>query len=248
MADKFKRYGVPVRLENTPIFKRILQKITSVFGSGTGKKSVTVNAIDGEYVNVASGDYSVATGRNTKAYGAASMTVGVDTQTGRSDRADKGIGSFAMGAGCKADGNRSFAGGVSSTANGTASFAFGAALDDGTNTLAGGENSTAIGRGTQAFGQYANAYGYGLKLQTSDIQGQMALGKFNEMPEAGVVFLVGCGASNSSRRTAFQISANGTATYNYNIRCRKEPTNNQDLTTKKYVDDAIAALKAELTQ
>ena len=50
MADKFKRYGVPVRLENTPIFKRILQKMMNKVSGGTAGDFAALDA-DGNVVD-----------------------------------------------------------------------------------------------------------------------------------------------------------------------------------------------------
>lgn len=41
MADKFKRYGIPVRLENTPIFKKIFADIEKFLDAKVTKRKST---------------------------------------------------------------------------------------------------------------------------------------------------------------------------------------------------------------
>lgn len=41
MADKFKRYGIPVRLENTPIFKKLFADIEKFLDEKVAKRTTT---------------------------------------------------------------------------------------------------------------------------------------------------------------------------------------------------------------
>jgi len=94
------------------------------------------------------GDYSFASGSNTKALGIYSTAMGNGTKA-------SGFKTTAMGDGTTASGNRSTAMGDGTTASGNRSTAMG----DG--TTASGPNSTAMGDGTTASATLSTAMGEG---------------------------------------------------------------------------------------
>jgi hypothetical protein len=115
------------------------------------------------------GNYSLATGYNTKASG------GISTAMGRITTAS-GAFSTAMGDETTASGDRSTAMGLYSTASGHYSTAMGAntfasghySTAMGNYTTASGDYSTAMGRSTTASGDYSTAIGRWVTVDTSD--------------------------------------------------------------------------------
>lgn len=182
MADKFKRYGVPVRLENTPIFKEKLEK-----NNGDGKNSAVFGVTDGEYANKATGDYSFAAGENTEASGRGSTALGSRTKaTGiysfAAGSGDSTAGTYTVAAGddavaigyaCEATGNYSSAFGYMAKATGNVSHAV------GNNAKASGAMSTAIGDAVKATGARSFAVGSSASFQNTEAkkEGAVAIGR-----------------------------------------------------------------------
>ncbi|MFC1683092.1 hypothetical protein ACFL0G_02645, partial [Candidatus Zixiibacteriota bacterium] len=129
------------------------------------------------------GNYSLATGYNTKASGHTSTAMGFattasgpySTAMGNYTTAN-GPYSTAMGNGSTASGDRSTAMGFSTTASGHYSTAMGAnttasrhySTAMGNYTTASGYYSTAMGRSTTASGDYSTAIGRWVTVDTSD--------------------------------------------------------------------------------
>ena len=64
MADKFKRYGVPVRLENTPIFKKLFADIEKLLDEKVAKRTSTSGStVKYVYGYDTSGDISIIVGQ-----------------------------------------------------------------------------------------------------------------------------------------------------------------------------------------
>ena len=122
------------------------------------------------------GDYSFATGRNTRAIGDGSTAMGevtlasgpYCTAMGRNTQASNLI-STAMGNFTEASGYSSTAMGSNTEASGYISTAM------GSNTTASGDNSTAMGLGTIASGDYSTAMGFNTDA-TGDYSTAMGLG------------------------------------------------------------------------
>lgn len=134
------------------------------------------------------GDYSFASGFNTKA---------------------KGIASTAMGTLSVASGDNSTALGIRTVASGEYSTAI------GMQTTASAIYSTAMGYRTSASAAYSTAMG---ELTSAGARGSLSLGRFNDSiaassPSTWVdtdpVFIIGNGSSINSRRNAFIIAQNG---------------------------------------
>lgn len=112
--------------------------------AGTGTNSVVTK----DSSNIASGDYSIASGLETKALGEGSHSEGYASEA-------VGYVSHAEGQHTFANGNASHSEGVDSIANGEASHA------EGYQTTASGHSSHAEGQYTEALGDYSHAEGKG---------------------------------------------------------------------------------------
>jgi Chaperone of endosialidase/Head domain of trimeric autotransporter adhesin len=150
----------------------------------------------------ASGNYSFSTGPNSFATGSSSLAMGRAAQS-------TGIGSVAIGQYSTASGNYSTALGENSKALNSHAVAIGlltiasgqGSLATGVESKASGLTSTAFGNGTKAIGSHSTSMGLST-ISNGDYS--TAIGAFNtDNPEG--LFMVGNGASSSSRYTAFII-------------------------------------------
>lgn len=158
-------------------------------------------------LTTASGNYSHAEGRSTKAIGVSSHTEGDSTVA-------SGDGSHAEGYSTTASGNSSHAEGKYTIAEGNYSHA------EGINTTASGTNSHAEGTNT---------------IASSD--NQHVQGRYNIEDDAGkYVHIVGNGAEDDYSN-AHTLDWQGNAWYAGKLSQEGTPTDNNDLATKKYVDD-----------
>ena len=174
--------------------------------------------------STASGDYSHTEGESTTASGDSSHTEGNNTIA-------SGVGSHAEGNDTTASGRYSHAEGDSSTASGYASHA------EGSTTTASGVNSHAEGDYTTASGASSHAEGYGSKASS---QFQHVQGKYNiEDKERKYSHIVGNGAGDAKRSNAHTLDWKGNGWYAGKLSQEGTPTEDKDLTTKKYVDDNI---------
>lgn len=126
-------------------------------------------------------------------YGNGSFTVG----------SGKASGEYAVVMGCtvNATGERSCAFGSSNTASGYASFV------EGHSNEATGDYSHAEGYDTSATGRASHASGYGTIASGKD---QTVVGRYNVSDTSSkYVFIAGNGGSDSSRKNAFGVTANG---------------------------------------
>ena len=172
----------------------------------------------------ASNNSAHAEGTNTTASGDSSHTEGNNTIA-------SGVGSHAEGNDTTASGRYSHAEGDSSTASGYASHA------EGSTTTASGVNSHAEGDYTTASGASSHAEGYGSKASS---QFQHVQGKYNiEDKERKYSHIVGNGAGDAKRSNAHTLDWKGNGWYAGKLTQEGTPTEDKDLTTKKYVDDNI---------
>ena len=144
-----------------------------------------------------------------------------------------GMYSVAEGSGNVASGFFSHAEGEDTIASGSDSHA------EGYNTTASGYHSHAEGNGAVASGSYSHAEGF--FTIASDYQ--HVQGKFNkEDTEKKYAHIVGNGTSRSTRSNAHTLDWNGNAWYKGKLSQDGIPTEDKDLTTKKYVDDKTEIL------
>lgn len=178
------------------------------------------------------GNYSFATGNNTKAKGVSSVAFGSDTHaTGENSTAfgtatiASGFRSTSFGTGTRASGGTSTAFGNSTIANGgestamgsftTASGLFSTAMGRG--SMASGTISTAMGQGTRASGYTSTSIGH---VTTALAFASFSIGQYNdsiitsnpsEWINTDPVFIIGNGMSNNNRSNAFVVNKNGNA-------------------------------------
>ena len=161
-----------------------------------------------------------------------SLTVGIRI-------GDIGVFSTAEGEGNTASGYASHAEGIGSTADGVYSHA------EGNSAIASGLYSHAEGGETTASGGGSHAEGRGTKA-SSDYQ--HVQGKYNiEDTRNKYAHIVGNGEYDYSTSTAVRSNAhtldwNGNAWYQGKLSQDGVPTEDKDLTTKKYVDDKTKIL------
>ena len=170
------------------------------------------------YVVEASGKYSHAEGAQNHSLGQCSHTEGVRNIA-------SGINSHAEGAYTKAKGTDSHT--------------------EGYMSVASGHSSHAEGYGTTANGNYSHAEG---ESTIASSEGQHVQGQYNiEDTENKYAHIVGNGIAPSqannwteTRSNAHTLDWEGNAWYKGKLSQDGTPTEDKDLTTKKYVDDAIS--------
>ena len=162
------------------------------------------------------GDYSFATGRNTRAIGDGSTAMGEVT--------------LASGPYCTAMGRNTQASNLISTAMGNFTEASGySSTAMGSNTEASGYISTAMGYNTEASGSYSTAMGYDTKASgvrstaigsntRASAYGSLSIGQYNDSiissnktnwVATDPVFIIGNGLTDIARSNALTILKNG---------------------------------------
>ena len=202
--------------------------------------SITVGARRGEI-----GLFSSSFGLNCEASGVYSFTEGVvTTASGEASHAE-GSDTTASGEASHAEGSNTTASGVSSHAEGANTTASGhQSHAEGNVTKASAFSSHAEGRGTTASGVSSHAEGYNTIAAGQD---QHVQGKFNiDDAEGKYAHIVGNGSGESTRSNAHTLDWDGNAWYQGKLSQDGIPTENKDLTTKKYVDDAVNTNKINM--
>ena len=221
-------------VNNTPFtYDPVNKLIYSVLANATGENSFAVNqgttssGVNSSAFgmqNVASGYNSFVAGFNNTASGQTTTAFGYNTNA-------VGVNSFAAGAANNSIGESSTSLGQLSTSQGT--FSLAANIE----TTAVGIGSTALGKGTIA-GEYAS----------------LAIGHYNVQTSYGVTqhdilnvaFAIGNGTDDTNRSNAFSVKFDGTTTVAGDIQMEgnqiknvADPTENQDIATKIYVDSNV---------
>ena len=185
------------------------------------------------------------------------------------DSEASGINSIAVGGSCNATGNMSAAFGKDSDASGFVSFAAGTGSATGdyshsansghasgkyshaeNNGNASGKYSHAENNGN-AHGLYSHAEGYATIAngENQHVQGRLNIAD-NENKYAHIVGngTEGAGWSDPDKRSnAHTLDWNGNAWFQGNVSVDGTPTNDKDLTTKKYVDDLVSNVDIDLS-
>ena len=207
---------------------------SGVNASGSGSHAEGANT-------TASAECSHAEGMNTEASGTKSHAEGSGTQ------ATGNYGSHAEGSDTTASGTASHAEGNCTTASGTASHAEGdstTASGDGSHaegnyTTASAYYSHAEGDSTTASGDYSHAEGSGT---TASSQNQHVQGKYNiEDTNNKYAHIVGNG-EDGKNSNAHTLDWEGNAWFAGKLSQEGTPTEDKELTTKKYVDDKVSGL------
>ena len=175
----------------------------------------------------ASGTYSFSQGRKTTASGDYSHAEGYDATA-------SGVVSHTEGIGTTASGNASHAEGYGTKASNYYSHS------EGCGATASGIISHAEGIGTTASGGYSHAEGY---YTTASSSNQHVQGKYNiEDTENKYAHIVGNGTSDTARSNAHTLDWNGNGWYKGKLSQDGTPTEDKDLTTKRYVDGKVAEI------
>ena len=161
--------------------------------------------------SLAKGEASHVEGKDNLALGDFSHAEGSNTTT-------SGVASHAEGDSTTASGVISHAEGFKTTASGNSSHA------EGFNTTASGNSSHAEGEKTIASGQHQHVQG---KYNINDTENKYA-------------HIVGNGRADTARSNAHTLDWQGNGWYAGKLSQDGTPTEDKDLTTKKYVDDIIS--------
>nr|DAU12392.1 MAG TPA: hypothetical protein [Caudoviricetes sp.] len=205
----------------------------SSHAEGTGTQASGNNShAEGSYTTASGGFGSHAEGSNTTANGIASHSEGDNTEA-------LGNYSHAEGSSTIASGNNSHAEGSYTTASGEYSHA------EGSNTKATGDYAHAEGSYTTASGENSHAEGAGT---TASSENQHVQGKYNiEDSENKYAHIVGNG-EDGKNSNAHTLDWQGNAWFAGKLSQEGTPTEDKDLTTKKYVDDNAVNKYSQLNE
>ena len=191
-------------------------------GEKTAENGEIFNSYEGDFKNIASGEYSHAEGKRTKALlgpshaegngcvasGSTSHAEGYETTASGNFSHVEGHSTKASGTYSHAEGFKTIASGDYSHAENDQAEASGAVSHaEGYCTKASGTYSHAEGNQTKAFGDYSHAEGM-LTIASSNLQ--HVQGKYNkEDSTSKYAFIIGNGTSYTARSNAFAIDWNG---------------------------------------
>ena len=228
-------------LSNKPFYLVLPQAIAS----GTGSHAEGGDAMATEYCShaegsntIASGSYSHAEGNGTVASGSTSHAEGNNTTAFNNYSHAEGNYTIANGSTSHAEGN-------STTASGNYSHA------EGSNTTASGSYSHAEGYKTTASGVYSHTEG---RETISQTRSQHVFGEYNVLDTVGstttkgnYIEIVGNGTSTSKRSNARTLDWNGNEVLAGKLTVGTAPTNDMDVATKQYVDNATSSITTNLS-
>lgn len=210
--------------------------VEEAVNSKTGEKTDGGGEIFNNYENnIASGNYSHAEGSKTTASAIGSHAEGFQSIA-------SGTYSHAEGGICKATGHQSHAEGQQTESSGRVSHA------EGQQTVAAGEYSHAEGAATTASGDYSHSEGHNTIAAS---KAQHVQGQYNIEDADGVyAHIVGWGTGTSARANIHTITTTGDGWFAGKVSAGTtsvpaEPTEDNDLTTKKYVDESGVGKKTD---
>ena len=157
----------------------------------------------------ATGAYSAAFGMNTEALGEFSIASGNNSKA-------SGASSFVIGKNNEASGDYSFVAGIDNKGTSLGSFVVGSNNEaSGDDSFAGGYHSKVLNTGGFKSGSYSFAFGNGIEI---DNPNAVSFGRFNlndGSDNSGLYksFTVGIGISDSDRRNAFEVYDGGGLEY-----------------------------------
>ena len=206
-----------------------------------GEKTAEGGEIFNDYEdNIASGNYSHAEGYQTTASGGYSHAEGIGTTA--SGDGTTVSGAHAEGQDTTASGISSHSEGWNTQASGTGSHA------EGYSTEASGGYSHAEGAYTTASGSNSHAEG---EYTIAASEAQHVQGKYNVEDADGIyAHIIGWGENNRNRENIHTITTTGDGWFAGKvsagtIKTPAEPTEDNDLTTKKYVDESGVGKKTD---
>ena len=206
-----------------------------------GEKTAEGGEIFNDYEdNIASGNYSHAEGYQTTASGGYSHAEGIGTTA--SGDGTTVSGAHAEGQDTTASGISSHSEGWNTEASGTGSHA------EGYSTEASGGYSHAEGAYTTASGSNSHAEG---EYTIAASEAQHVQGKYNVEDADGIyAHIIGWGENNRNRENIHTITTTGDGWFAGKVSAGTtsvpaEPTEANDLTTKKYVDENSVGKKTD---
>lgn len=227
------------------------------------KVTQTESTTNKNYEILMSGTASTATlteGANKSSKFTANPNTGAVTFGSRASGSTTGNYSFAQGTDITASNSYSHAEGYSTKATGPSTHAEGECTEassqcahaEGYNTKASNHSAHAEGFQTIATGIYAHAEGF---KTVANHLAQHVFGEYNilDSSEAAAtargtyVEIVGNGTATSARANARTLDWSGNEVLSGKLTVGAAPTNNMDVATKKYVDDAASELSSSLT-
>ena len=218
---------------------------TNVIASGFGSHAEGMSTIASGESSHAEGNGSLASGASSHAEGSyTTASGGFGSHAEGSNTTANGIASHSEGDNTEALGNYSHAEGSSTIASGDYSHAEGSYTTasgecshvEGGNTQATGDFSHAEGNGTIASGENSHAEGSGT---TASSQNQHVQGKYNiEDTNNKYAHIVGNG-EDGKNSNAHTLDWQGNGWFAGKLSQEGAPTEDKDLTTKKYVDDNV---------
>ena len=203
---------------------------------------------EGDHTEVQANSYAAhAEGYTTSARAYAAHAEGSQTIASGQYSHSEGIQTTASANGSHAEGGNTTASGAQSHAEGSGTIASGGQTHaEGSGTTASGQYSHAEGVSTTASGTGSHAEGGGT-IAASNIQ--HVQGQYNiEDNQNTYLDIVGNGSSANARSNAYTLDWSGNGVYAGKVTVGAGPTNNMDLTTKQYVDTAIAGISGDDTK
>ena len=207
----------------------------------------------------AEGSYTTASGRESHAEGSGTNASGIQSHAEGGGTRAVGDHSHSEGAGSRATGDSSHAEGSGTTASGSSSHS------EGAGSIASGSLSHAEGGGTTASGAQSHTEGISTIASgtashaegdstVANHKSQHVFGEFNiedSSSESAVskgtyIEIVGNG-TNSARSNARTLDWNGNEVLAGKLTVGAAPTNTMDVSTKGYVDTAIADAVGDIT-
>lgn len=187
------------------------------------------------------GTYSSAIGMGVKASGVCSHAEGASTTASGDYAHAEGESTTASGSYSHAEGDNTISSGDNSHAEGTFTIASGMfSHAEGSDTIASGDSSHAEGSSTTASGDNSHAEG---EYTIASSMSQHVQGKYNIEDTANkYAHIVGNGTSNNNKSNAHTLDWQGNGWYAGKLSQEGTPTEDKDLTTKKYVDDKVSSL------
>ena len=220
---------------------------------GTDMSNISGIAI-GTNVTSMSTEYAISIGSDTVA-NTSSIAIGYESKS-------VGVNSISLGMYSNANSDNSLSFGYMAIVNGIGSIGIGYRnYIEGSNSISIGTNRTdtsslpvingnesiAIGHNVRVISNGSTVIGLGL---TSNSDYQTVLGKYNEIDsESKYAYIFGYGNSDNDRKNIYTIDINGIAYYSGKVQINSSVsiTNNNDLTTKLYVDTINTTLSGDIS-
>ena len=239
------KIGYGIRLQNTNVSAIVTAINDSII---TVSKTLSSSSLTNDMVDIftgaiasqshSEGSGTTASGIRSHAEGYNTFAIGTNAHAEGSTTEATKASSHAEGNATKAIADFSHAEGNTTTASGIGAHA------EGRNNTASGNYSHAEGGYTKATNTYAHSGGLESQAQAAQsfahgravcakVDNQFVVGQYNK-DNANALFVVGNGESSSERNNALEVLKDG------RVKNYSTPTEDTDLTSKKYVDNAIS--------